>query len=233
MAENKSFEQAEVLQLQMSEAGIALIGAQQEIVGQFAWGTAAKIDLQFWEKHQIIPAHRSQIRVEIINPLFLLLPTEYDSALYRIGFLEKALGESSLLGHEIQEQSIHYLKSNLLFLVPSTWKDYLAIHFPLAQIEFRHVMAEHLEKSNTQKSQHLSIRLHQNLAYVALYKNYTLQVNNVFEYQSGIELAFYLHSIREAFDFPWDTQRIQITGPESTNEHLLAELQEYHISFAS
>jgi hypothetical protein len=109
----------------------------------------------------------------------------------------------------------------------------LAIHFPLAQIEFRHVMAEHLEKSNTQKSQHLSIRLHQNLAYIALYKNYTLQVNNVFEYQSGIELAFYLHSIREAFDFPWDTQRIQITGPESTNEHLLAELQEYHISFAS
>jgi hypothetical protein len=48
MAENKSFEQAEVLQLQMSEAGIALLGAHHEIVGQLAWGTAAKIDSQFF-----------------------------------------------------------------------------------------------------------------------------------------------------------------------------------------
>ena len=88
-----------------------------------------------------------------------------------------------------------------------------------------------LEKNNAQKSHQLSIQLFKNQAFVVLCKDYTLQLNNVFDYQSGIELAFYLHSIREAFDFPWDTQKIQISGPEASNEKLLAELQEYHISF--
>ncbi|MEN9363046.1 MAG: hypothetical protein RI903_354 [Bacteroidota bacterium] len=231
MAPYEIIEHSDALRIQVSEAGIVLLDAQQATSATLAWGSSTKAESLFWEKNQIKKAHIKNIRVEIIHGLFLLIPSEYDVPMYRIGFLEKALGEHTMMGQEVHEQAIGYVKSSLVFLVSSQWKDYLAIQFPLASIQYQHVMGTLLEKNNAQKSHQLSIQLFKNQAFVVLCKDYTLQLNNVFDYQSGIELAFYLHSIREAFDFPWDTQKIQISGPEASNEKLLAELQEYHISF--
>ena len=233
MSQNETLALSDALLLQISEAGIVFLDEQQSMIASLAWSAPAKTATLFWEKQQIKKSQIKHIRVEIIHGLFLLLPAEYDVPMYRIGFLEKALGENALVGNEVQAQEIKYLKSNLVFLVASAWKDYLAIHFPLATVEYQHVMGTMLEKNNSTKSQQLAIQLFKNQAFVVLFKDYTLQINNVFEYQSGIELAFYLHSIREAFDFTWDPQKIHLAGPESTNEKLLAELHEYQISFSS
>jgi len=233
MALHEPAAHSDALHLQVSEAGIALLDEQESILATLAWGFSTKTESLFWEKHPIKKTQIKRIRVEIINSLFLLVPAEYDVPMYRIGFLEKALGEHALIGQEVHEQEINYLKSSLIFLVASPWKDYLAIQFPLATIQYQHVMGTMLEKNNSLKPHHVAIQLFKNQAFVILFKEYTLQLNNVFEFHSGIELAFYLHSIREAYDFPWDTQKIHVSGPEARNEKLLAELQEYHISFNS
>lgn len=233
MALHEPIEHSDALRIQISEAGIVVLDEQQSMLATLAWGVPTKTASNFWEKYQIKKTQIKHIQVDIINALFLLLPTEYDVPMYRIGFLEKALGEHALIGQEVHEQEINYLKSTLVFLVASPWKDYLAVHFPLATIQYQHIMGTLLEKNKSQKSQQLTIHLIKNQAFVILFKDYTLQLNNVFEFHSGIELAFYLHSIREAFDFSWDTQKIHLSGPEATNENLLAELQEYQISFNS
>ena len=50
--------------------------------------------------------HIKSVQIEISNEYFLLIPFDFDSPTYRLGFLEKALGEHSLVGKEIQQQFI-------------------------------------------------------------------------------------------------------------------------------
>lgn len=140
-----------------------------------------------------------QVEMEISNELFLLIPSEYDSATYRLGFLEKAFGEYIQVGKELHQQAIEQENANLVFLIPSDWKDIISAKFPLAKIEYTHSLVRVLDK----KEQQLQLFIAGSVAYVSLYQQNKLQLANLFPFESTLELAFYLQSIREAFSLNW------------------------------
>jgi hypothetical protein len=107
----------------------------------------------------------SSVQIEISNEYFLLIPLSYDSPTYRLGFLEKALGEHALVGKEIQLQSIPAEDSNLVFLVPSDWKDLISAHFPYAKIDYTHTVATCLQKLDQQ----LTVNVQGNLAFASCF----------------------------------------------------------------
>lgn len=139
------------------------------------------------------------VQVEISNEHFLIIPNSFDSPTYRLGFLEKALGEHALVGKELQQQAILAEDANLLFLVPSDWKDHISAHFPYAKISYTHTLASCL----LQNDQQLTLFIEGKLAFASLYQGNKLQLANVYPFESAIELAFYLQSIREAFSLNW------------------------------
>jgi hypothetical protein len=141
----------------------------------------------------------TSVQIEISNEYFLLIPLSYDSVTYRLGFLEKALGEHALVGKEIHVQSMELEEANLVFLVPSDWKDYIAAHFPYAKITYSHSLTHCLN----QNDQQLNLFIQGKLAFASLYQANKLQLANVFPFESPIELAFYLQSIRDAFSLNW------------------------------
>ena len=168
------------------------------------------------------PSIRS-LQIEIANEYFLLIPAAYDSPTYRLGFLEKALGENSLIGKEIQVQEIAGEGASLTFLVPSDWKDLISAHFPYAKIEYTHILATCL----TRNDQTLTLNILGKLAFVSLYQANKLQLANVFPFESPIELAFYLQSIRDAFSLNWTLYPpLLITGSD-----LIAEADLYQIPY--
>jgi hypothetical protein len=140
------------------------------------------------------------VQIEISNEYFLLIPKSYDSVTYRLGFLEKALGEHALVGKEIHVQALPQEGANLVFLVPSDWKDLISAHFPFAKIEYTHLLAKCLVK----KEQQLTLFVFRNLAFASLYQSQKLQLANVFPFETSIELAFYLQSVRDAFSLNWN-----------------------------
>jgi len=139
------------------------------------------------------------VQIEISNEYFLLIPLDFDSPTYRLGFLEKALGEHAIVGKEIQQQFIKSENANLLFLVPSDWKDHISAHFSYAQITYTHTLANCL----LQNEQQLTLFVQGKLAFTSLYQGNKLQLANAFSFDSAIELAFYLQSIRDAFSLNW------------------------------
>ena len=139
------------------------------------------------------------VQIEISNEYFLLIPHTFDSPTYRIGFLEKALGEHALVGKEIQQQVISAEDANLIFLVPSDWKDHISAHFPYAKINYTHTLASCLQRNDQQ----LTLFIKGKLAFASLYQGNKLQLANVYPFESAIELAFYLQSIRDAFSLNW------------------------------
>lgn len=139
------------------------------------------------------------VQIEISNEYFLLIPTTFDSPTYRLGFLEKALGEHALVGKEIQQQAISAEDANLVFLVSSDWKDHISAHFPYAKISYTHTLASCLQRNDQQ----LTLFIQGKLAFASLYQGNKLQLANVFPFESAIELAFYLQSIRDAFSLNW------------------------------
>jgi len=139
------------------------------------------------------------VEIEISNEYFLLIPYTFDSPTYRLGFLEKALGEHALVGKEIQVQKIPTEEANLVFLVPSDWKDHISAHFPYASINYTHTLSSCLQR----KEQQLTLFIEGKLAFASLYQHNKLQLANVFPFESAIELAFYLQSIRDAFSLNW------------------------------
>jgi hypothetical protein len=141
----------------------------------------------------------TSVQIEISNEFFLLIPNSYDSPTYRLGFLEKALGEHALVGKEIHSQNISEEGANLVFLVPSDWKDYISAHFPYAKITYTHTLVHCLHRNDQQ----LNLFIQGNLAFASLYQGNKLQIANVFPFESPIELAFYLQSIRDAFSLNW------------------------------
>jgi hypothetical protein len=141
----------------------------------------------------------TSVQIEISNEYFLLIPNSYDSPTYRLGFLEKALGEHALVGKEIQHQYVVAEDANLVFLVPSDWKDYISAHFSYAKITYTHSLAHCLH----QNDQQLNLFIQGKLAFASLYQGNKLQLANVYPFESPIELAFYLQSIRDAFSLNW------------------------------
>ncbi len=141
----------------------------------------------------------TSVHIEIANEHFLLIPNTFDSPTYRLGFLEKALGENTLVGKEIQQQAIPSEDANLVFLVPSDWKDHISAQFSFARITYTHSLAACLQLNDQQ----LNLFIQGKLAFASLYQGNKLQLANVFPFESSIELAFYLQSIRDAFSLNW------------------------------
>ena len=141
----------------------------------------------------------TSVHIEIANEHFLLIPNSFDSPTYRLGFLEKALGENALVGKEIQQQAIATEDATLIFLVPSDWKDHISAHFAYAKISYTHSLASCLLNNDQQ----LNLLIQGKLAFASLYQGNKLQLANVFRFESAIELAFYLQSIRDAFSLNW------------------------------
>ncbi len=141
----------------------------------------------------------TSVQIEIANEYFLLIPHTFDSPTYRLGFLEKALGENALVGKEIQQQVIPSEDATLVFLVPSDWKDHISAHFSYAKITYTHTLATCLQRNDQQ----LTLFIQGKLAFASLYQGNKLQVANAYPFESAIELAFYLQSIRDAFSLNW------------------------------
>jgi hypothetical protein len=217
--------------IQLEKAGLRfkLVSAEK----LFPWNTPPST-LKKWLSDQSIQVRSIQlVSVELITELFLLLPYEFDSPLYRNGFLQKALGESALDGHEVHEQPVDFAQGNLLFLIPSVWKDFLSMTFPLAHINYAHILGNELAKTKAYIYPRIQLHVFEKSALVILIQQGKLHLANVFPYESPTELAFYLHSIREAFAIQWNVETIQLSGPEKSNPQLITNLIELDIPIES
>ncbi|MCZ2472286.1 DUF3822 family protein [Aquirufa ecclesiirivi] len=197
------------LHVYLHKDGLAFNHGIGVLQGHIEWNKATKIQKDFWEKKGISPSQLNFVRVHICHQHFLLIPQKYDSPIYRIGFLEKALGEDTLVGQEIQVQKIASEAANLLFLVPSEWKDLLSYWFPLSQITYLHPLEDLITKS---QENGLSISIHQQQAYIVLRKSGKLTLANIFTFSKATELAFYIHSIRDSYLIKWNSSSIQWLG---------------------
>jgi hypothetical protein len=207
------------LHMQVSEQGIRM--QEEELI---TW-KQAKVGVSKTLKSLGIDSSQVQsIEVSIIHPAFLLLPKEYHDPLYRIAFLEKALGDHCMDGNELHEQACESVDSILLYLVPSTWKDQLAIYFPLANIQYKHQMGNDLNRSKLYIHPRIQVYLQENHAYTSYFQHGRLQLMNVFPYEHELALAYYLHSIRDTFDIQWNQETIQLQGPGAADSKMIADL---------
>jgi hypothetical protein len=215
------------ISIQLEKAGLRFKLSSAEQL--FPWN-ASQSTLKKWLADQSIQVRSIQhVSIELITELFLLLPFEFDSPLYRNGFIQKALGENALDGHEVHEQTADFAQANLLFLIPSVWKDFLSLLFPLAQLHYSHLIGNELAKTKAYIYPRIQLHLFDKSALVILIQQGKLHLANVFPYESPTELAFYLHSIREAFTIQWSEETIQLRGPEKTNTKLIQSLIELDI----
>ena len=215
------------ISIQLEKAGLRFKLSSTEQL--FPWN-ASQETLKKWLADQSIQVRSIQnVSVELITELFLLLPFEFDSPLYRNGFIQKALGENALDGHEVHEQTADFAQANLLFLIPSVWKDFLSLLFPLAQLHYSHLIGNELTKIKAYIYPRIQLHLFDKSALVILIQQGKLHLANVFPYESATELAFYLHSIREAFTIQWNAETIQLKGTEKANTKLIQSLIELEI----
>ncbi|MFL0163122.1 DUF3822 family protein [Aquirufa salirivi] len=197
------------LQVYFHEDGLEFNDALGVHQGHIDWNKASKIQKDFWEKKGISPTQVAYLQVHICHPHFLLIPQKYDSPIYRIGFLEKALGEEALVGREIQVQKIPSEAANLLFLVLSEWKDLLSYWFPFSQISYQHPLETLIIQS---QENGLSISIHHQQACMVLRKSGILTLANIFPFAKATELAFYIHSIRDSYFIKWNPSSIYWVG---------------------
>ena len=207
------------LTLQVSEQGICFPG--EEILPWKKANQAIRSRLDFFSQGQSV---HQVISIVVVHPAFLLLPNEYHDPLYRVAFLEKALGEHCMNDQELHEQPCPLVESTLLFLIPSTWKDQLASLFPLAQINYSHRVGNEIQNSKLYIHPRIHVYLQEQKAYIIYFQHGQLQLANVFPYEHEIALAYYLHSIRDAFDIQWNQESIRIHGPDSANKQLIDDL---------
>jgi Protein of unknown function (DUF3822) len=212
------------LTLQVSEQGIRFPG--EEIVPWKKANQAIKSRLDFFAMAQSV---HQEVSIEVIHPAFLLLPNEYHDPLYRVAFLEKALGDNCMNEQELHEQSCPMVDSTLLFLIPSVWKDQLASLFPLAQIKYNHLIGNNTNNSKLYIHPRIHVYLQESKAYVTYFQHGQLQLANVFPFEHELALAYYLHSIRDSFDIQWNQESIRLEGPDSTNKQLIDDLIRLHI----
>ncbi len=218
--------------LQFSELGVHLKSEALKEIEIISWDKIKKKELALMSKLKIERHQVDQLTIEILHSDFLLIPQEYDTKLYRIGFLEKALGVEALSGKEIHEQPVQWIESNLTFLIPSEWKDFASSLFPLAKIHYRHILGELLSEKNQVKSKNsnqLNLYLQGKFAFISLFYQGKLQLANVFMHQSTLELAFYLHSIRDSFDILLTRETVNIHSSGAESDATIQSLAQYNI----
>lgn len=218
--------------LQFSELGVHLKSESSQEIELISWDKIKKKELALLSKLKIERHQVDQLTIEILHSDFLLIPQEYDTKLYRIGFLEKALGQEALNGKEIHNQPVRWIESNLTFLIPSEWKDFASSLFPLAKIHYRHILGELLSEKNQVKSKNsnqLNLYLQGKFAFMSLFYQGKLQLANVFMHQSNLELAFYLHSIRDSFDILLTRETVNILSSGAESDATIQSLAQYNI----
>jgi hypothetical protein len=218
--------------LQFSELGVHVQSEASQEIEIITWDKIKKKESALWSKLKIERHQVNQLTIEILHSDFLLIPQEYDTKLYRIGFLEKALGVEVLSGKEIHDQPVQWIESNLTFLVPSEWKDFASSLFPLAKIHYRHILGELLSEKNQVKSKNsnqLNLYLQGKFAFMSLFYQGKLQLANVFMHQSTLELAFYLHSIRDSFDILLTRETVNIHSSGAESDATIQSLAQYNI----
>jgi len=218
--------------LQFSELGVHLKSEPSREVEMISWDKIKKKESAIFSKLKLERHLVEQLTVEILHADFLLLPQEYDTNLYRMGFLEKALGEDALDGKEIHEQAVHWIESNLVFLIPSDWKDFASSLFPLSKINYRHIIGELLIENKQAKSKissQLNLYLEGKSAFMSLFNQGKLQLANVFTHQSSVELAFYLHSIRDSFEISLTSETVIIHSSGEESNVTIQSLAPYNI----
>lgn len=218
--------------LQFSELGVHLKSEASQEIEIISWDKLKKREFALVSKLKIERHQVDQLTIEILHSDFLLIPQEYDTKLYRIGFLEKALGLEVLNGKEIHDQPVQWIESNLTFLIPSEWKDFASSLFPLAKIHYRHILGELLAEKNQVKSKNsnqLHLYLQGKFAFMSLFYQGKLQLANVFMHQSTLELAFYLHSIRDSFDILLTRETVNIHSSGAESDATIQSLAQYNI----
>jgi len=218
--------------LQFSELGVHLKNEANQEIEIISWDKIKKKELALWSKLTTERHRVDLLTIEILHSDFLLIPLEYDTQLYRIGFLEKALGLEALHGKELHEQPIHWIESNLSYLIPSEWKDFASSLFPLAKIQYRHIIGELLAENKQAKNRNtarLNLYLQGKFAFMSLFQQDKLQLANVFKYESPLELAFYLHSIRDSFDVLLTREIVHIHSSGAESETTIQSLAPYNI----
>lgn len=218
--------------LQFSELGVHLKSEANQEIEIISWDKIKKMELALWSKLKTERHRVDLLTIEILHSDFLLIPQEYDTQLYRIGFLEKALGQEALHRKELHEQPIHWIESNLTFLIPSEWKDFASLLFPLAKINYRHILGELLAENKQAKNKNatqLNLYLQGKFAFMSLFYQGKLQLANVFMHQSSLELAFYLHSIRDSFDVLLTRETVHIHSSGAESDTTIQSLAQYNI----
>lgn len=218
--------------LQFSELGVHVpIEASQEIE-IITWDKIKKKESALWSKLKIERPLVNLLTIEILHSDFLLIPQEYDAQLYRLGFLEKALGKDAVHGKELHDQPLHWIESNLTFLIPSEWKDFASSLFPLAKIHYRHILGELLDETKQMKKKNatqLHLYLQGKFAFISLFDKGKLQLANVFIHQSSLELAFYMHSIRDSFDVLLTLETVNVHSSGAESDATIQSLAQYNI----
>ena len=218
--------------LQFSELGVHLKSESSQEIELISWDKIKKRELALMSKLKIERHQVDHLTIEILHSDFLLIPQEYDTKLYRIGFLEKALGQEALNGKEIHDQPVQWIESNLAFLIPSDWKDFASSLFPLAKVHYRHILGELLAEKNQVKSKNstqLHLYIQGKFAFMSLFYQGKLQLANVFVHQSTLELAFYLHSIRDSFDILLTRETVNIHSYGAESDATIQSLAQYNI----
>jgi hypothetical protein len=218
--------------LQFSELGVHLKSESSQEIELISWDKIKKKELALMSKLKIERHQVDHLTIEILHSDFLLIPQEYDTKLYRIGFLEKALGQEALNGKEIHDQPVQWIESNLAFLIPSDWKDFASSLFPLAKVHYRHILGELLAEKNQVKSKNstqLHLYIQGKFAFMSLFYQGKLQLANVFVHQSTLELAFYLHSIRDSFDILLTRETVNIHSYGAESDATIQSLAQYNI----
>ena len=218
------------LQISLSKEHICVSDSSKpnSIELKLNWENAEHFPSLFEKTFQTNWTDLQTINVQVNNNLFLLVPDAYHSDLFISSFLEKAIGKKNSENCEIHHQTIEKEEATLSFYVPSLWKDYLALRLPLSNFQYTHFIGDQINTISKFIRNQFHVWLQDDFAYVVLRKNGQLQVANAFAYKDAIELAFYIHSLREAFQFVFAKDTFHLIDL-TNNQSLLDQLSTYHI----
>lgn len=214
------------LQISLSQQGILLSAKDHNGLKElfFSWDNKENFSILMEKEFLFHLIDYQEIDVVIYNNKFLLTPKEYFSSLFIPSYLEKAIGSKNTENCEIHHQDIEKEEAVLSFFVPSLWKDYLAIRFPLSSFSYVHFLGNQLIQISKFLRNQMHVWVENDLAYVLMRKNGKLQIANAYPCTSATELAFYLHSIRESFDIIWTNDTFSIKGNRLENSDFQQQL---------
>jgi hypothetical protein len=194
---------------------------------QVNWSDALNLYHIFEKEFGIKKNTIKKIDVLIHDSCFILIPDEFQDELYQISMMEIALGEELMKNKEIHTNHCKNIEATLNFGILSNWKDLISLEFPLAEIKYKHPLAEYLKELG--KEDCFQIKFHANFMYILLQLGGKLEIANYFEFSSSLELAYYLHAIREEYGIETNSAIFEYEGIENLSSEMQKELKELNI----